>query len=165
MATEKQTAANRRNAQRSTGPRSKAGKARSSRNALKHGLARALVGEPGFDEEVSRLARAIAGERQADAAVLAAATTVAEAELDLMRVRMARVQFLERLKSHPDGLQPPRKLRLRLIKRILAKKYGPPSQAAKAEAAMWRALASSGGTGRPRSGMRPRLRRASSSLR
>jgi len=35
---QKQTDANRRNAQRSTGPRSKEGKARSSGNALSHGL-------------------------------------------------------------------------------------------------------------------------------
>ena len=38
MATAKQAAANRRNAARSTGPRTKSGKARSNRNALKHGL-------------------------------------------------------------------------------------------------------------------------------
>jgi hypothetical protein len=38
MATAKQSAANRRNAARSTGPRTKSGKARSSGNALKHGL-------------------------------------------------------------------------------------------------------------------------------
>src|ERR1044072_4460350 len=38
MATENQIAANRRNAQHSTGPRSVEGKARSSRNALKTGL-------------------------------------------------------------------------------------------------------------------------------
>ena len=38
MATEKQIAANRRNAQKSTGPRSAEGKAVSSRNALKTGL-------------------------------------------------------------------------------------------------------------------------------
>jgi hypothetical protein len=36
-------AANRRNAQRSTGPRSVEGKRRSARNALKHGLCRTLV--------------------------------------------------------------------------------------------------------------------------
>ena len=66
----------------------------------------------------------------------AAATSVAESRLDLMCVRTARVQFLERLKSHPDGLLPPRKLPLRLAMRILAKKYGPPSQAAKADDAM-----------------------------
>ena len=38
MATAKQAAANRRNAANSTGPRTKPGKARSSGNALKHGL-------------------------------------------------------------------------------------------------------------------------------
>ena len=38
MATEKQIAANRKNAQRSTGPRTPEGKARSAMNALKHGL-------------------------------------------------------------------------------------------------------------------------------
>ena len=39
MATEKQIAANRENAKSSTGPRTDAGKAASSSNALKHGLA------------------------------------------------------------------------------------------------------------------------------
>ena len=38
MATAKQAATNRRNAAKSTGPRTKSGKTRSSRNALKHGL-------------------------------------------------------------------------------------------------------------------------------
>ena len=41
MATKRQIAANRRNARRSTGPRSAAGKAASSANALRHGLAAA----------------------------------------------------------------------------------------------------------------------------
>ena len=39
MASEKQIAANRRNARKSRGPRSAGGKARASRNATQHGLA------------------------------------------------------------------------------------------------------------------------------
>jgi hypothetical protein len=39
MATEKQIAANRANARRSTGPKTAAGKKRASQNALRHGLA------------------------------------------------------------------------------------------------------------------------------
>ena len=38
MASDAQTAANRRNARKSTGPRTAGGKAASSRNALRHGL-------------------------------------------------------------------------------------------------------------------------------
>src|SRR5262245_13693746 len=39
MASERQIAANRRNAARSTGPRTASGKVRSSKNALRHGFA------------------------------------------------------------------------------------------------------------------------------
>lgn len=60
MATEKQIAANRRNARRSTGPRTAEGKARSSRNALKHGiLSRELVEEGESAEELADLIEAL----------------------------------------------------------------------------------------------------------
>ena len=47
MATDKQIAANRRNSQLSTGPRSLAGVARSSQNAISHGLTRSQALLPG----------------------------------------------------------------------------------------------------------------------
>ena len=49
MSTQKQLVANRANAQRSTGPRTEAGKLAASGNALKHGLTAAQVLIPGED--------------------------------------------------------------------------------------------------------------------
>jgi hypothetical protein len=51
MTTEPQAAANARNAARSTGPKSGAGKARSAQNALRHGLGSALPVLPGEQPE------------------------------------------------------------------------------------------------------------------
>jgi hypothetical protein len=48
-------AANRRNARRSTGPRTTAGKMRVRRNALRHGLADVVLRDPGVTAEVERM--------------------------------------------------------------------------------------------------------------
>jgi len=63
MATEAQVAANRRNAGRSTGPRTAAGKAVASQNALSHGLTAEQIVL--FDERADDLARFRAELRQA----------------------------------------------------------------------------------------------------
>lgn len=52
MISEKQLAANRRNAQHSTGPKSPEGKARSSRNNLRHGLTGQVTVLPAEDRDV-----------------------------------------------------------------------------------------------------------------
>ena len=75
--------------------------ARSSRNALKHGLAVKLTPDPRASEEVSRLAEAIAGEARGDDTILALARAVAEAELDLIRLREARIALLSLLSADP----------------------------------------------------------------
>ncbi len=70
MTSLKQIEANRRNALRSTGPRSKEGKERASRNALRHGLTAETVLEPLEDPEDYKLfEEAIAAEYDAESAV------------------------------------------------------------------------------------------------
>ena len=98
---ERKLLANRANARRSTGPRTKAGKAASRRNALKHGILSRLVDLP----------IAIPG----DLCSLKLSTTVLpevlerEAtikEISLIWARLARVVVFERDCIHrPDGLE------------------------------------------------------------
>lgn len=96
MATERQIAANRRNAVKSTGPRSSAGKRRARRNSYRHGLSIGAAGRPGSDEHVERLARKIAG-AGADAMVLEQARSAAQAQLDLTQIRRMRVSLIQRM--------------------------------------------------------------------
>ena len=97
MVSPKQAAANKANARRSTGPLSIAGKSRSRANALKHGLAVPASAMPECAPEILHLARALAGPAADHPAVCQAATQVAEAAIDLMRVRRARIALVERL--------------------------------------------------------------------
>ncbi len=85
--------ANGQNARLSTGPRSKTGKTRSAKNALRHGLAVPLDALPEFDPKVAQLTALIAGEN-AGAHRRELARQVARAEVDLQRVRQARMMLL-----------------------------------------------------------------------
>jgi hypothetical protein len=95
MASERQIAANRANASKSTGPRSRFGRKRAAGNATVHGLAANLVSIPALAEQVEKLARQIAGSAD-DAIVLQYARDAACAELDLARVRRIKVALIER---------------------------------------------------------------------
>jgi hypothetical protein len=93
VASERQIAANRRNAQKSTGPCSDAGKKRASRNAYRHGLA-AGVGHSGkYAVQIETLALAIIGaatgwrEAATDAEILGFGRLAAKAELDIAHIR------------------------------------------------------------------------------
>jgi hypothetical protein len=92
-ASERVHAANRANAARSTGPRTRAGKERSARNALRHGLNQPVLADPGLAAEAADLARRIAGE-DATEPRRAAALPIAEAQVDLQRIRRAREQIM-----------------------------------------------------------------------
>jgi len=61
MTTEKQIAANRENARLSTGPRTEAGKAAPSTNAVKHGLTGRFVILPGQQEAFDELEAGLRG--------------------------------------------------------------------------------------------------------
>jgi hypothetical protein len=105
MTSSAQTRANRANARRSTGPKSAAGKTKSAKNALRHGLAVSLSVAAVYSDDVERLAKILAGdtaplERQE------CGRRVAEAQLDLVRVRRARLRLLgdERARVKPPSI-------------------------------------------------------------
>ena len=109
MASDWQIAANRRNAQKSTGPRSVQGKRRASGNAYRHGLA-AGSRQPGknaaaIDALASEIATTATGSVLAalDLEVLQHARTAAEAELDLLRIRAIKAVAMRSLTAAVDA--------------------------------------------------------------
>jgi hypothetical protein len=94
MASKRQIAANRRNARKSTGPRSRAAKQRVSRNAFRHGLTLSVYSSEGVREQIEDMLRQIVGNTD-DAVCRQLARTVAEAHFDLARVRQTKVALIE----------------------------------------------------------------------
>ena len=88
-------AANRRNARRSTGPRSAAGKARARRNAFRHGLSTPAsldhVAMERIDELVDALTIDFSGQLEFELA-----TVAAEAQAEIERVRQTKVILVNR---------------------------------------------------------------------
>jgi hypothetical protein len=95
MTSELKVLANRQNAKKSTGPRTKTGKSRASRNAVRHGLERVDFGNPGYPAQVERLARAICPDAS-DPFRYEQALIMAETQTFLARVRAARIAAIER---------------------------------------------------------------------
>jgi hypothetical protein len=93
MTSDNRTAANRGNAKKSTGPRTRGGKVKASRNALRHGLYAVSSGETGLSEKIERLAKAIC-QHDAESAGYREALIIAESFVDITRVRAHRVQRL-----------------------------------------------------------------------
>jgi hypothetical protein len=85
MATDRQIAANRRNGSLGRGPKTSAGKARSSRNALKHGLSIPVSRDKTLRRKIAVLARILAQSEAGN--VFGQARAAAEAEFELARAR------------------------------------------------------------------------------
>jgi hypothetical protein len=98
MSSERRIAANRKNGRRSSGPRTKAGKNRASRNSLQHGLAVISHDQSIPSGEIARLAKAICGDKS-DPALLAQAQAIAQNEVVLRAIREQQIGVVERLRE------------------------------------------------------------------
>lgn len=102
MTSERKAASNRKTAQNSTGPRTELGHRRSRRNALRHGLAIAIGSDPAFSKEIEALATAL--ERGGGQIVREFARQVAEAELDLLRIRGLKAERFNMVIRNPEAM-------------------------------------------------------------
>jgi hypothetical protein len=104
MPSARKIAANRANARKSTGPRTKEGKSRSRGNAERHGLEAVSLTEAERTAEVEHLAKAICPD-QADPFRFEQAVIIAGNELLLARVRAAKRVALGRDRGREDALR------------------------------------------------------------
>jgi hypothetical protein len=101
LTSDRKIKANRANARASTGPKTSHGRARAGRNALRHGLSLPVYSDPALSDEVEALAREIAG-TDTNPRVQELARRIAEAQIDLRRMRYARHQWLLDCLRNPD---------------------------------------------------------------
>ena len=87
MSSARKIAANRANARRSTGPKTAAGRARSARNAVRHGLSVPVLADPHRRMEALAVAGRLGGPPDL-------ALALARATLEVQRVRERRDQLL-----------------------------------------------------------------------
>jgi hypothetical protein len=109
MASEKQIAANRANAKRSTGPKTLAGKMASSRNAFRHGLSGPVRLDPVTSDKVDAIAHALAGE-EPNRDRLTSAADFARAQLGLLRIRAARTELMQNIEPNYNNTQELRRI-------------------------------------------------------
>jgi hypothetical protein len=109
MASEKQLKANRENAKRSTGPKTAAGRLKSSRNAVRHGLSRPLATDPAALIKARQLTELLLSDG-ADVTQVVAAVEVAHAQAQVLRVAAVRSKLLANLDVAAANLKQLRRL-------------------------------------------------------
>jgi hypothetical protein len=105
--------ANRRNAKASRGPRTAAGRARSTRNALRHGLSTISARDFAHGEEITGIAKMACGD-DSDPALFEQAVRMAECDVLLRFICAEMVAAIDRVR-HPMTLAWKRQERLRRI--------------------------------------------------
>jgi hypothetical protein len=101
LTSDRKTRANRANARASTGPKTAQGHSHAARNALRHALSLPVYSDRALSEEVEALAREIVG-TDTSAEKQELARRIAEAQIDLRRVRYVRHQLLSQALGDPD---------------------------------------------------------------
>ncbi len=104
MASAKQIAANRANSKHSTGPNTDSGRRKSSRNAFQHGLSAPLQMDEVAILKIGYMVRSLTKESDAGEQV-AAATQVAQSQLELLRIRGVRNELIKSLNAEPCSLE------------------------------------------------------------
>jgi hypothetical protein len=94
MATDKQIAANQANALRSTGPKTTAGKLKSSRNAYRHGLSGEMPLDPAV-VKIASIVHELVGEKASEDR-LTSAIDFSHAQARLLQIRSIRAEQLAR---------------------------------------------------------------------
>ena len=93
MSSQARKESSRRNGKKSKGPKSDAGRQRSSRNSLSHGLSLPVSADPHLSSQSERLAGLIAGPNASEGR-MHEARVIAEAQMELQRVRRLRLERL-----------------------------------------------------------------------
>jgi len=105
MTSARRAFASRLNGRKSGGPKTPAGKARAKGHARRHGLSLPVLADPVLAADVETLARRITrsvlGRDDDSGHHHALACRIAEAQLDVVRVRTARLPFIPGLETDP----------------------------------------------------------------
>jgi hypothetical protein len=101
MASARQIAANRKNAQKSTGPSSTAGRRQAAKNALRHGLASV---DSSCSREIEEIARLLSSETN-QANPTFASFEAAHAQMTLLRVKKAKAVIFDRFFKSDRSLE------------------------------------------------------------
>jgi hypothetical protein len=95
MASEYQRRANRKNARRSTGPRTAAGKANAAQNSFRHGLSADIRNNSTLSKDIESLTQHYYCEGVSERNRFVYARTAAEAQFAINRVRQARLALIK----------------------------------------------------------------------